>query len=232
MLQSHQDVQFRDFVLAGISQGFRVGFDWSSPLSSTNRNIPSASKHPQEVQEFIRKEICNGNCIGPLSSTLLSNGQSLQINHIGVVPKGHTPDRWYIITDLTFPHGWSVNDGIAGGMCSLEYTTVGKVAGAALALGRGTLLAKIDIKSAYRLISVHPAERPLLGLQWQGSVYVDRKPPFGLRSAPKIFNCVADALEWCFQQAGVSNIDHYLDDFITFGHPGSVTCSHNLEIIK
>ena len=232
MLQSHPDVQFRDFVLAGISQGFRVGFDWSSPLSSASKNIPSASEHPQEVQEYIHKEVCKGNFIGPLPSSQLSNGQSLQINSIGVVPKGHTPDRWRIITDLSFPHGRSVNDRIAGGMCSLEYTTVDKVAGSALALGRGTLLAKIDIKSAYRLISVHPEDRPLLGLQWQGSVYIDRKLPFGLRSAPKIFNCVADALEWCFRQAGVSNIDHYLDDFITFGPPGSATCSCNLEIIK
>ena len=166
MLQSHPDVQFRDFVLAGISQGFRVGFDWSSPLSSASKNIPSASEHPQEVQEYIHKEVCKGNFIGPLLSSQLSNGQSLQINRIGVVPKGHTPDRWRIITDLSFPHGRSVNDGIAGGMCSLEYTTVDKVAGVALALGRGTLLAKIDIKSAYRLISVYPEDRPLLGLQW------------------------------------------------------------------
>ena len=135
MLQSHPDVQFRDFVLAGISQGFRVGFDWSSPLSSASKNIPSASEHPQEVQEYIHKEVCKGNFIGPLPSSQLSNGQSLQINRIGVVPKGHTPDRWRIITDLSFPHGRSVNDGIAGGMCSLEYTTVDKVAGSALAHG-------------------------------------------------------------------------------------------------
>ena len=98
--------------------------------------------------------------------------------------------------------------------------------------GRGALLAKVDIKSAFRLISVHPEDRPLLGIRWHGSTFVDNKLPFGLRSAPKIFNAVADALEWCFQQAGVSTIDHYLDDFITWGPPAGQECHHNLETIK
>ena len=41
-------------------------------------------------------------------------------------------------------------------LCSLSYITVNQVAQEAMRLGRGALLAKIDVKSAYRLISVHP----------------------------------------------------------------------------
>ena len=54
-------------------------------------------------------------------------------------------------------------------------------------MGPGTLLAKIDIKSAYRIIPVHPADRHLLGMSWKGGIYVDTALPFGLRSAPKNF---------------------------------------------
>ncbi len=112
---------------------------------------------PRLVEKYIADEMAAGNLIemGP------STTQPIQINRIGVIPKGHTPGRWRIITDLSFPRGQSVNDGIPAERCSFEYTTVDRVAGAALALGRGALLAKIDIKSAYRLIPVHPVDRPL-----------------------------------------------------------------------
>lgn len=58
-------------------------------------------------------------------------------------------------------------------------------------LGPGTLLAKVDID---RLIPVHPQDRPLQAVQWNGNIYVDPMLPFSLRSAPKIFNAVADTL--------------------------------------
>ena len=60
--------------------------------------------------------------------------------------------------------------------------------------GRGARLAKIDVKHAYRNVPVHPDDRLLLGMKFKDTVYVDTTLPFGLRSAPKIFTAVADAL--------------------------------------
>ena len=57
-------------------------------------------------------------------------------------------------------------------------------------------MAKIDIKNAFRLCPVHPLDHHLLGMKWRGSFYFDQILPFGLRSAPFIFNCLADTLEW------------------------------------
>ena len=51
---------------------------------------------------------------------------------------------------------------------------------------------------------------------------MDGMLPFGLRSAPKLFTAVADALEWCIHKRGVESIFHYLDDFIVMAPPGSV----------
>jgi len=42
----------------------------------------------------------------------------------------------------------------------------------------GTLLAKIDIKNTYQNVPVHPADRLLLKMFWQGSIYVDATLPF------------------------------------------------------
>ena len=53
-------------------------------------------------------------------------------------------------------------------------------------------MAKFDLKSTYRQVPVHPDDRWLLGVEWEGQVYVDCTVPFGLRSAPMIFNAVAD----------------------------------------
>ena len=48
--------------------------------------------------------------------------------------------------------------------------------------------------------------------------YIDPMLPFGLRSAPTIFNTVADALHWHLVQAGIAFLFHYIDDYIT-PHP-------------
>ena len=50
--------------------------------------------------------------------------------------------------------------------------------------------------------------------------------PFGLRSAQRIFTAVADALEWVARQWGVSEINHYLDDFITLGPHATTDCQN------
>ena len=60
----------------------------------------------------------------------------------------------------------SVNDGIDPLHCSLVYITVENAAQMVVRLGRGTLLAKLDIQSAYRIVPVHPADRALLGMRW------------------------------------------------------------------
>ncbi len=78
--------------------------------------------------------------------------------------------------------------------------------------GRGTMMAIMDIRQAYRNIPVRPDDRPLLGLQWDGFVFVDATLPFGLRSAPLIFTAVADALQWIMERMGVEWVAHYIDD--------------------
>ncbi len=228
-LSAHPDQALARYITNGLRHGFRVGFCRESPLKPARDNLQSAPAHPEAVDEFITKELALGRMVGPISDT--SHMPPLQINRIGVVPKGHNTGKWRLITDLSFPKGFSVNDGIDPLLCSLSYTTVDDITAKIALLGQGTLMAKIDVESAYRLLPVHPQDRPLQAIRWGGSVYVDLVLPFGLRSAAKIFNTVADALNWHLVRAGVKFVDHYLDDFIILGSPATSQCREALTIV-
>jgi len=82
-----------------------------------------------------------------------------------------------------------------------------------LKTGRGAFLVKADIKEAYRMIKVHPQDCHLSSVKWENSIYIDQALPFGLRSAPKIFSAVANAIQWVLQNQGINISLHYLDNF-------------------
>ena len=169
-LRGHPDCVFAEAIVRGLEKGFRIGFDRTSQLVPAERNMPSTTEHDDVVADYIDTELRKKRFLGPYS---LDEIGGVQINRIGVIPKGHTPGKWRIITDLSFPIGGSVNDGIDPELCSLSYVSVDEVASIAASLGKGALLAKIDIESAYRLIPVHPDDRSLLGIRWRGKVVVD-----------------------------------------------------------
>ena len=51
-LHAHPDKEFTNFVIAGIANGFRIGFNESSVnLVSAHSNMRSATNHPQIVTE-------------------------------------------------------------------------------------------------------------------------------------------------------------------------------------
>ena len=62
-------------------------------------------------------------------------------------------------------------------------------------------------------------------------MYVDAALLFGLRSAPKIFNALADGFEWIAKNHGAEWLWHYLDNFITCGAADSDECKLNLQML-
>lgn len=65
-----------------------------------------------------------------------------------------------------------------------------------LNLGLGTDIAKIDVKGAFCLIPVNPLDHYLSAMEWKGDIYIDTCLYFGLHSALKLFNLMANSLEW------------------------------------
>ena len=65
-LSYHPDVKFRQFILSGISKGFRIGFNRESPLRSVLGNMPSASDQAEALQAYFEKEVAAGHLLGPV----------------------------------------------------------------------------------------------------------------------------------------------------------------------
>lgn len=134
----------------------------------------------------------------------------VQVSPIGLVPKKGQQDQWRMIVDLSFPHSRSVNEGISKTLCSLSYSSVDTAVSEIMKKGRGTTLSKNDLKDAYRIVPVHPQDMKPLAITWQGSTYIERALPFGLRSAPKIFTAVSDMITWPLHCRGLQHQIHYL----------------------
>ena len=231
-LEAHPDRAYVRYIQAGISEGFRIGFRRDMTLRSASRNMFSALEHPDVVQAYLDTECARGRMLGPFFPADRPSLPPCQVNRFGVIPKGRNTGKWRLITDLSFPPGASVNDGIAPDLCSLMYTSVECVAEVIARYPPGVLLAKTDVESAYRLVPVHPLDRPLQAMEWGGALYIDPMLPFGLRSAPKIFNAIADGLEWYLRSLGVRHIFHYLDDFLIVGPPASPECAEGLALLN
>ena len=90
-------------------------------------------------------------------------------------------------------------------------------------------MAKLDLKSAYRMVPVHPEDHWLLGMSWNDQLFGDTRLPFGLRSAAKIFSAVADGIAWAIHCQNIKDFLHYLDDFLFMGPPASETCDYNIK---
>lgn len=231
-LKGHPSAFFRQYLLSGFRHGFRIGFSPSriTRLQSASQNMQSALQNPQVVDEYLSREVHLGRVAGPFPRPPLPD---LHISRFGVIPKRGRPGKWRLIVDLSHPAGYSVNDGINGDDFTLSYARVEDAIDFIMQEGRGTLLAKIDIRDAYRLVPVHPEDRPLLGMAWKSHFFVDLALPFGLRSAPFIFNQFAEGWHWILQHNhGVRFLLHYLDDFLTGGAPYSDECLRNLRIIQ
>ena len=153
-LAAHPDRAYVQYICQGLREGFRVGFHWDTPLASATRNMHSTSLRPAVISEYIGSELAKGRMLGPFPP---SWKRHLHINRFGLIPKGHNTGKYRLITDLSHPRGSSVNDGIDPALTSLTYITVDSVMEIVQQLGKGSLLAKMDIESAYRLVPVHPA---------------------------------------------------------------------------
>jgi len=228
LLVSHPDRSMVKFLLEGLQFGFSLGFKgYVNP--GIQRNLKSSIDSPAEVTKAILKEVSKGHTAGPFVSPPIPN---LHCSPLGAVPKSDGSYR--LILDLSSPHdGLSVNDGICKEEFLVTYSNFDQAVDMVRDLGPNTFMAKIDIKHAYRNCPVRPQDFYLLGMWWEKQFFVDTRLPFGLRSAPFIFNTLADALCWiiinvCF----IKFVLHYLDDFFIAATSKKECESHKNTILK
>ena len=226
LLSTFLDKDLKEFFINGLLHGFKIGFNYApSHLRSARKNLLGALQHPQVVDDYLKVEIAENRVTGPFQ---LEDIPADYTSRFGVIPKHHSPNKWRLIVDLSHPVDFSINDGIPKDLCSLTYITVDTAINRIIKLGTGTLLAKIDIKSAFHLLPVHPSDHHLLAMKWNKG---DCCLPFGPRSVPKLFNILADLFLWILHQQAASPTIHNPDDYLTMGPTGEPNCYNNLHTL-
>jgi len=134
---------------------------------------------------------------------------------------------WRVIFDLSAPDGQSVNDGIPKEYGVIVYESVEDAMLLVARAGRGARMMKRDLKSAFRHIPVSQLDHWLLIFEWEGQFYVDMFLPFGLRTAPRVFNLFSEALHWIFTTLYHWDVTHYLDDFLAVFPPNADILTHS-----
>ena len=197
-------------LVAGMKYGSYTRYEGDRIESVSKRNHPDARKHPHELLQLVLQELSLGRVIGPFS--LQSPPfECIKICPLHIVPKGEK--KWRLIQDLSSPEGHSVNDGI------FHMPTEWQLIDDALQLihdaGRGCHLVKMDVKSAYRQLPIHPDDWHLFGFVCEDLLFIDTYLPFGCRSSGCIWERYAQAAQWILSRHyGIHRTARWVDDFL------------------
>ncbi|KAJ1206227.1 hypothetical protein NDU88_001636 [Pleurodeles waltl] len=180
---------------------------------------------PGVVQEKLQKELQLGRVAGPFAQPPLPN---FIVSPLGIVPKKEH-GKYRMIHHFSYPKGSSVNDYLEEGTCSVCYASFDEAIDLVRTAGKGALMAKADIESAFRLLPVHLSSFHLLGMQWAGQYFYDKCMPMGCALSCSLFETFACFLEWALKENNPPGSSlHYLDDFLFIGKAGSGECSTTL----
>ena len=176
----------KHFLISGFSFSFHISYvgEWQTFESC---NLKSALEKPPVVWSKLNKECEAGRIAGPFT---VPPFPIFHCSPLGIVPK-KDPSEFRLIHHLSYPHGSSVNDFIPNDCSSVSYASINDAIDVLKPTG-----AKTDVKSAFRIIPIHPNDYPLLGMKWEKLYYFDRCLPMGCSSSCAIFEAFSMALEW------------------------------------
>ena len=202
------DTQKKLFLLEGFKNGFKIGFQGSVNNAIPN-NLKSASEMPNLVSEHIQKELLAGRIAGPFVSPPFTK---FQCSPVGLVEKKDS-GKFRMIHHLSYPEGSSVNDQIDPGWTAVQYATISDAIELVVNLCPQAFMSKTDVKSAFRVIPLHPDVRHLFVFHWEDYFYVDLALPMGCSSSCQIFEALSTAVEWIAKEKLHIKLVHILDDF-------------------
>jgi len=125
----------------------------------------SAEINKLETLDKLQREVELGRMLGSFTYKPIS---TLRISPIGLVEKSdHT---WRPITHLSYPKENSVNDFIDEKVCAVKYSSFDQVLDMISGLRKSPELGKIDIRQAFRLITINPSYFDLLGIMFDAKI--------------------------------------------------------------
>ncbi|XP_062249448.1 uncharacterized protein LOC133958576 [Platichthys flesus] len=220
-LSKHPCGSFVNYLITGLVQGFLAGLCWLPKVTHVCKNLQSACKEPEVVDELLSKEVKKGYMIGPLSKL---HFPIFRVSPIGIATRKYSNKKRLII-DLSAPHNStipSINSLIPKEPFSLFYASVDNAAKMIKLAGVGAWLGKADITDAFKVLPLHPSQWHLFCVKWKSKFYYSVKLTFGCRSSPSIFNTLSEALCWIlYNSYKLPFVLHLLDDFLVIDFPSS-----------
>lgn len=211
LLEDYPSPEFPTLLADIIKYGAKIGYSGPPNATIKRPNHPSAKFNTDVISEEIAKELSLGRL-----RKFKNLPEKYYCSPLGLVPKVADGKQtgWRRIHDLSSPAGKSVNDHIQPEFGTLQYETFKSAVQAIAESGQGSMLMKRDLKSAFRMIPICTEDQWLLLFEWDGVYYGELFLPFGLRTAPFIFNLFGEAFEWILQRKYSWILRRYLDDFL------------------
>ena len=202
-----------EYLVSGFHCGFRLGCqDIPPPNAGLVQNLKSAFQFADIVDEKVQSELAKHRIMGPYSSP--PSFPDFRVSPLGVVPK-KVSGEFRMIHHLSYPRNYSVNDLIPREFSMVQYASIYDAIKFIKQAPSTVYLAKVDIKSAFRIIPISSLDRPLLGFKWRGNYYMDAVLPMGCASSCAIFEEFSTALEWiAVHKLGATKVVHVIDDFL------------------
>ena len=95
-LSDHPDRAFVSYIVTGLHEGFRFGFNRAHPTSSAASNFPTT--HNDVVHDYLRKEVALDRMF-PLYPPL---SKQIHVSPLGIIQKKNKPGKWRLM--WTCPH--------------------------------------------------------------------------------------------------------------------------------
>ena len=167
-------------------QGLWNSFDleYSGPFEPrTPDNLSEADQDPQVIRDKLQKEVQLGHMVGPFAEPPFPD---LICSPVGLVLKKESSDLCMIM-HLSYPYGGSINNFINLEKAATKYQSFQDTVKLVVQQGHFCLLAKGDVKSAFRVVPIVLRHLRCLGIYFEGEYYVDCALPFGSSISCAIF---------------------------------------------
>ena len=224
------DVVEADWVLRGFREGFPIGIPECGPFPPeriwADSSVPDESK--VVIEDFFDSERKAGRIYGPFKAPHGKHWKGVCSYPVSVIPK--STGGWRMISNLSFGGSlFSANGFVSAAARRTEYPSFLEVATKMVSLGLDRVWTAIfDVESAYRQLSLSPADWRFSIISWRNARRVrqhllDTSLTFGGSANCTTFNRVGMALEYILEKCACdgSTFDEtlaallrYLDDFV------------------
>lgn len=97
LLEGHPGLWFRNYVLQGVTEGFRIGYHGEqSRLQAKGNNLVSAEEHPEVVDKYLTEEIALER-VARMGSVQQARQLGIHCSPFRAITKKHRPNKWSLI---------------------------------------------------------------------------------------------------------------------------------------